>query len=109
MEATVPCELRTTKRPNKSRETDDGTKGSNKIQKAKHACIVETRESTRRGLELTLAKDHEDHIAEKGYNSISHYNFGRKFIPMPHAKKIPEATAAVDKSGRCSEQKGAKR
>ena len=40
MEATVPCKLRTTKRPNKSRETVDETKGSNNIQKTKHACIV---------------------------------------------------------------------
>ena len=28
---------------------------------------------------------HEDHIAEKGYNSLQHYNLVHKFIPMPQA------------------------
>ena len=47
----------------KLQETDDETKGSNKIQKTKHACIVEAHESTRKRLESTPPKDHEDHIA----------------------------------------------
>ena len=36
--------------------------------------IVEAHESTRRRLESTLPRSHEDHIAEKGSSSISHYN-----------------------------------
>ena len=32
---------------------------------------------------------HEDHIAAKGINSLSHYNLLHKFIPMPQALKIP--------------------
>ena len=52
MEAAMPCKLRTTKRPNNLpnmwRETDDETKGSNNVQKTKHACIVEAHESTRK-------------------------------------------------------------
>ena len=50
-------------------------------------------------MEGTLHKDHEDHIAqrERGINSLSHYNLGHKFIPMPQAMKIPEAKAAADK------------
>ena len=40
---------------------------------------------------------HEDHIAEKGENSLQHYNLVHKFIPMPQAMKIPAAKAAVDK------------
>ena len=40
VEAAMLCKLRTKKRPDKSRETDDETKGSNKVQKTKHACIV---------------------------------------------------------------------
>ena len=35
MEAAMPCKMRTKERPKKSRETDDETKGSNKIQKNK--------------------------------------------------------------------------
>ena len=45
---------------------------SKKIQKTKHACIVETHETTRKRLEPTLPKDHDDHRAERGYNSIRH-------------------------------------
>ena len=49
-------------------------------------------------MEGTLHEDHEDHIAGKGINSWNHYNLEHKFIPVPQAMKIPEATkAAVDK------------
>ena len=71
MEAAMRCKLRTTKRPNKLLETDSETKGSNNIHKTKHACIVEAHESTRKRMESTSPKDHEDHIAEKGFNSLS--------------------------------------
>ena len=99
----MPLKLRTKKRPNKSRETDDETKGSNKLRKTKHACIVEADDSTRKRLESTLPKDHEDHIAEKGFNSLSHHNLVHKFVPMPQAVKIPDAKGAVDKEQRMGE------
>ena len=92
--------MRTQERPNKSRETDDETKGSNKIKKkkkTKYACTVEAHESTRKPLESTLPKDHEDHIAEKRFNPLSHYNWVRKFVPMHRAMRNPDAKAAVDK------------
>ena len=60
-------------------------------------CIVEAHESTRQRLELSLPKDHEDLIAGKGYNLMSHYNLVHKFIPMLQAMKNPDAKAAVDK------------
>ena len=44
----------------------------------------------------SLPTHHEDHIAGKLDNSLQHYNLVRKFIPMPQAKKIPAAKAAVD-------------
>ena len=47
-------------------------------------------------LESTLPKDH-DHIAENGFNSLSHCNLVHKFIPVPQATKIPDAKVAVDK------------
>ena len=40
---------------------------------------------------------HEDHIARKGTNSLSHCNPVHKFIPLPQAMKIPDAKAAVEK------------
>ena len=45
----------------------------------------------------SLPKDHEDHIARKGFNSMTHYNFDHKCIPMPQVMKIPDAKAAVGK------------
>ena len=54
-----------------------------RIQKSMHACIVEGRESTRKRLEGTLPTDHEDRIAGKGFNSLSHHNLVHIFIPTP--------------------------
>ena len=56
MEAAMPCKMRTKKRSNKSRETDDETEGPNKIQKTKHACIVEAHESTRKAFGIMSTK-----------------------------------------------------
>ena len=82
----------------------------------KHACIVEADESTRKRLEGTLLKDHEDHTAGKGVNSLNHYNLVHKFMPLLKAMKTPDAKAVVEKewknqkkyrhdSGRKSETK----
>ena len=40
---------------------------------------------------------HEDHIAGKGFTSMSHYNLAHKIIQMPQTMKILDAKAAVDK------------
>ena len=70
--------------------------GSDKCT-TKLACILEANESTRMRMENSEPHYHEDHIAEKGENSLQHYNLVHKFIPMPQAMKIPAAKAAVDK------------
>ena len=70
--------------------------GANKA-KSKLACILEADESTRMRMGNSIPHHHEDHIAGKGENSLQHYNFVHKFIPMPRAMKIPAAKAAVDK------------
>ena len=45
-----------------------------KMQKTKHACMMESHEPTRKRLEFTPSRNHEDHIArKKRFNSISHY------------------------------------
>ena len=46
-------------------------------------------------MEGSQSKNHEDHIAGKGVNPLSHYNLVHKFIPMPEPMKIPDAKAAV--------------
>ena len=66
-------------------------------RKTEYACIVEAHESTRKRLESTLPRNDDDHIAEKGLNSLIHYNLVHKFIPMLQAMKIPDATAALKK------------
>ena len=63
--------------------------------KTKYACIVEADESTRKHLERTLPRDHEDRIAGKGWNSLNHHNLAHNIIPMSQAMKILDAKAAV--------------
>ena len=65
-----------------------------RFQKTKHACIVEVPNPR---VESTLPRNHEDHIADKGYNSMLHHDLVHKFIPVPQAMNIPDAKAAVDK------------
>ena len=48
-------------------------------------------------MEGSLHKNHEDHIAGKGSNSLQHYNLVHKFILMRQALKIPNAKAALEK------------
>ena len=67
------------------------------LENQKHACIVEAHESTRERLEETLPKNHEDHIDEKGLNSVSHHNLVHNFLPMLQAMTFPDGKAAVDK------------
>ena len=55
--------------------------------KSKFACILEATESTRMRMEESLPKNHEDHIAGKGNNSLQHHNLVHKFIPVPQAMK----------------------
>ena len=54
------------------------TCGGSDNRKSKHACTTEAHESTRKRLERTLPKDHEDRIGGKGFNSLSHHNLVHK-------------------------------
>ena len=51
-------------------------------------CFVESHEFTRQRVESSQPKNHENHIAGKGFTSMSHVYLVHKFIP---------AKAAVDK------------
>ena len=62
----------------------------------KYACVVDAGESTRPRLQGAGHKHHQDHITEKGMNSITHHRFVHKFISMTQALKNPDAKAAVE-------------
>ena len=85
----LPCKLQRDKYRETCRTVEE--------HKTKDACIVEADESVRKRMEGSPHKNHEDHIAGEGMNSLSHYNLVRKFILMPKAMKIPDAKAALDK------------
>ena len=89
MEPPVPCKIKCVQSQETCRKSD--------THRSKHACIVEANESTKKRLERTQHKGQEDLIADKGDNSLCHYNFAHKFIPMPQAMKIREAKATVEK------------
>ena len=78
---------------NSSGETHRGIGKS----KTKYACIVDADECMRIRLEGVPHRYHEDLIAAKGINSLTHYNLVHQCIPMPQALKIPDAKAAVEK------------
>ena len=75
MSAAMLCKIRERTRKETCRNPD--------APKTKYAGIVEADESSRKRLDGTLHKDHEDHIAGKGMNSLSHHNLVHKFILMP--------------------------
>ena len=83
MPATTLCKLQRDKYRETCRTVEE--------HKTKYACIVEADESMRKRMEGSPDKNHEDHIAGKGINSLNHYNLVHKFIPMLEAMKIPEA------------------
>ena len=59
--------------------------------------MVESHQSTRQRLESSQPQNFKDHIAGKGFTSMTHYNLVHKFIPMRQAMKTPDAKAAADK------------
>ena len=65
--------------------------------KTKYACTVEADESLRKRMEGSPHKNHEDHIAGKGMDSLSYYKMVHKFIPVTQAMKIPESKGSSGK------------
>ena len=96
MAVAMPCKMETRKRARKPQEIV-ASESTDSHKKTKYACFVEAHESTMMRLESTLPRNHADHIAEKGLNSIHHFDLVQNFIPMPQAMKILDAKAAVDK------------
>ena len=98
MPAAMPC-----KTPRNCRGETCNNIGTHKT---KYACIVKADESIRNRMEGALRRCHEDHIAGKGMNSLSHYNSVHNFIPMPQAMKMPDAKAALEKMRKIGENTG---
>ena len=75
VDAAMPCrkEIHTSNRKLAAEVSE-----SHKVPKTIYGCIVESHESTRQRVE-----PHEDHIAGKGFTSMTHYNLVHKFTPVP--------------------------
>ena len=102
MDAAMPCKKKA-RSLSSSQTTRARLEASNKVPKAKYTCMMEAHESTRQRVERSVPKNHEDHTAGEGHNSMTHYNLVHKFIPMPQATKILDAKAAVDKEWKTLE------
>ena len=89
MDGAMPCK-KETKGPGGSRETGAKHDASTEVPKTKYACKVEGHESTSQRVEPSLPKNHEEHIAGRGYNTMSHDNMVHNFFPW-------DAKAEVDK------------
>ena len=70
--------------------------GNSDNQISRDTRVVKAHESGRMRKKETQ-QDHQDHIAEKGFNSLSHYYLVHKPSPLLQAVKILDAKAAVDK------------
>ena len=73
-------------------------------RRTRNACIIEAHGSTRSRMGKNQRRDHEDLIAEKGFNSLSHYNRVHWLSPIHQAMKILNAKAAVDRESEKFEQ-----
>ena len=73
MEAALPCKVR--------RGRCKETCGKRDARRSKYPRIVDANEYAGKFLEATQHKDHEDHIAGKGLNSLSHHNLVHKVHP----------------------------
>ena len=62
-------------------------------RRTRYACIIVAHESTRTRTGKIEARDHEDLLAEKEFNSLSHYNLVHKPVPVLQPTRIPDAKA----------------
>ena len=98
MPAAMPCKTPVTCRGETCRSIGKS--------KTKYACAVDVNKSMRIRLEGVPPRYHEDHIAAKGINSLSHYNLVHKFIPMPQALKKTGCKGSSGEMGNTGENTG---
>ena len=97
MAPAMPCKMMDKQHPSIAKANAKPKVGEEKEFKTMYGCLVESHESTRQRAESLQSKTHEGRIAGKGVTSMTHYDLVHKYIPMPQAMKIPDATAALDK------------
>ena len=85
VEAAVHRVMKTRKRAKKLRETVAG----------ENTNFMESHETRWKRLESTLPRNHQDHIAEKRFNSITHYKLVHKLFPC-----------LSDENSRCKSRSG---
>ena len=75
--------------PRTNRDRTGETRGASNSQnrEMKCACIVEAHESSRKRTNEPQHGDHEGHIAQSGFTSLSHCNLVHKPIPMHEVMK----------------------
>ena len=78
---------------------------SEKTPKTIAGCLVESHVSTGQRAESSLPAKHEDHIAGKGFTSMTHYNLFHKFIPMPQGMEKARDNPSMA-TGESPEQEG---
>ena len=78
--AAMPCKLQRDKYRETCRTVEE--------HKTKYVCIVEADESMRKRWEGSPHKNHEDHVAGKGMNSLSRHNLVHKCIPVLKQRKF---------------------
>ena len=72
MAPAMPCKRMDKQHPSVTKEMYNN--GNEKEFKTMYDCIVESHESTRQRAESSQSKKHEDHIAGKGFTSMTHCN-----------------------------------
>ena len=85
MDAAMPCKKETR---TGNRKLAAEVIASHKVPKI--FVVVQWNPTNPRGNEWNLLylRNHEDHIAGKGFTSMTHYNLVHKFIPVPQAMTI---------------------
>ena len=94
---TSPCPARKCRVSQALRKLKRKPQHPSRSEKTNYDCMVEAHESTRRKLEPSLPKSHEDHIADKAQNSTVQFYVSHKFTPMPQEMKIPDSKTAGSK------------
>ena len=82
LKAAMPCKM-VARRCFKELREAVASEDTHPHKKIKYARVVQAHESTRKRLESTLPRNHEDHIAERGFNSLTRYNLVNKFSDAP--------------------------
>ena len=65
LEAAMPCKM--DKQGARKPQETEASESTDSDKKTEYACSVEAYESTRKRLESTLPRNHEDHIAAYGF------------------------------------------